>query len=285
MQLTHSLIAPGFNPWSLKSDILISKFAFKFNLYHYTTSNATLAFSDRPAADHNAPPPPATPAPAPHRTFAPPHAHQTLHTTVEALSRISWGCKAGQDACLRTGILPLLVELLRRSAAPVLARAIVQSGAVPAVATSGVTFDHPALLTRQQPPSLATSMSAAAAAEPGRMTAVLNSSFLPGVTFVNLGPEVGLYKLNSVVTHSLKAPGFNPCTCNVKTRLQSLLSIIQLVPHYTKGVDPIAKEAARTVGSICGCGENTAVSAEIRAVRRACVDGRALSFAHNRPRV
>jgi hypothetical protein len=35
MQLTHSLKAPGFNLWSLSSEIQVSKFAFKFNLYRY----------------------------------------------------------------------------------------------------------------------------------------------------------------------------------------------------------------------------------------------------------
>jgi hypothetical protein len=35
---------------------------------------------------------------------------------------------------------------------------------------------------------------------------------------------VGLYKLNPIVTHSLKAPGFNPCAYKVKNRFQSLLS-------------------------------------------------------------
>jgi hypothetical protein len=34
----------------------------------------------------------------------------------------------------------------------------------------------------------------------------------------------GLYKLNPVETHSLKAPGFNPQAYEVKTRFQSLLS-------------------------------------------------------------
>jgi hypothetical protein len=29
------LKAPGFNPWNLKHDFLVSKFARKFNLYHY----------------------------------------------------------------------------------------------------------------------------------------------------------------------------------------------------------------------------------------------------------
>ena len=40
-------------------------------------------------------------------------------------------------------------------------------------------------------------------------------------------PGGGLYKLNSVVTHSLKAPGFNPRAYKVKTRFKSLLFQMQ----------------------------------------------------------
>jgi HrpA-like RNA helicase len=40
------LKAPGFNPWNLKCDILVSKFAFKFNLYRYNEAppGAVLVF-------------------------------------------------------------------------------------------------------------------------------------------------------------------------------------------------------------------------------------------------
>jgi hypothetical protein len=34
--VTRSLKAPGFNPWNLKCDFLVSNFAFKFNLYRYS---------------------------------------------------------------------------------------------------------------------------------------------------------------------------------------------------------------------------------------------------------
>jgi hypothetical protein len=51
----------------------------------------------------------------------------------------------------------------------------------------------------------------------------------------------GLYKSSSVVTHSLKPPGFNPRAYEVKTWFQSLLFQMQLVPstrwvryHHTK---------------------------------------------------
>jgi hypothetical protein len=67
--------------------------------------------------------------------------------------------------------------------------------------------------------------------EPPRPAHVLSSAFLPGVGFVNLGPD---------------------------------------------GIDPIANEAARTVGSICGCGELAVVTPEMRAARRSCVDAGAV---------
>jgi hypothetical protein len=35
-QLTRSSKAPGFKPWNLKCDHLVSNFAFKSNLYRYT---------------------------------------------------------------------------------------------------------------------------------------------------------------------------------------------------------------------------------------------------------
>jgi hypothetical protein len=35
------LKAPGFNRWNLKCDILVSKFAFRFNLYRYTSDPKT----------------------------------------------------------------------------------------------------------------------------------------------------------------------------------------------------------------------------------------------------
>jgi hypothetical protein len=36
--LTHSFESTWFQPLNLKCDILVSKFAFKFNLYRYTTA-------------------------------------------------------------------------------------------------------------------------------------------------------------------------------------------------------------------------------------------------------
>jgi len=90
---------------------------------------------------------------------------------------------------LKTGILPPLVELLRRAAAPVLAATLIRSGAT----TDPIAGDHS---DGNLPPRY--------------RQEVLNKASLPGCEFVNLGPD---------------------------------------------GVDPIANEAARTVGSICGCGE------------------------------
>jgi hypothetical protein len=44
MQLTHSLKAPGFNLSWFQLDVLVSKFAFEFNLYRYTSACALVAY-------------------------------------------------------------------------------------------------------------------------------------------------------------------------------------------------------------------------------------------------
>jgi hypothetical protein len=47
--------------------------------------------------------------------------------------------------------------------------------------------------------------------------------------------SAGLYKLNSVGAIALKAPGFNPCTCQVHSWFQSLLSNGSTLYRYISG--------------------------------------------------
>jgi hypothetical protein len=48
IQLTHSLKAPGFNPWALWSENLVSKFAFKWvNLHRYNAEKKQLRSKKR----------------------------------------------------------------------------------------------------------------------------------------------------------------------------------------------------------------------------------------------
>lgn len=166
------------------------------------SANTLFHFASRLPAEHNVRAPPVMPL-LPHPLFAPPHTHDVLYTTVETLNRISHLCKAGRDACVQTGVIPLLVELLQRSAAPIIARAIFQSGTIP----EG-TGEFEGLWT-------------------------LDCQQLPSVAFVNLG---------------------------------------------TEGLDPVAAVAAGAIGSICGCSYGTMISrnADIRAVRRTCVEAGAV---------
>jgi hypothetical protein len=69
-------------------------------------------------------------------------------------------------ACLKTGILPPLVELLRRAAAPVLAATLIRSGAT----TDPIAGDH-----------------SGGNLPPRYRQEVLNKASLPGCEFVNLG--------------------------------------------------------------------------------------------------
>jgi hypothetical protein len=57
----------------------------------------------------------------------------------------------------------------------------------------------------------------------------------PGARIASVGGAYKLLQLNPVVTRSLKAPGLNPCTYDVKTRFQTLLFQMQLVPLYASG--------------------------------------------------
>jgi hypothetical protein len=60
--------------------------------------------------------------------------------------------------------------------------------------------------------------------------------------------KVGLYKLKSVDTHSLKPPGFNPITRQVRSRFPSLCAFKCNLHRYTKAL----ASAAATAGASWG---------------------------------
>jgi hypothetical protein len=90
-------------------------------------------FQDRPASDFNAPPPTVEPKPdlrVTHPAVAPAKLHETLAMTAEAIGRVAFNCRAGWQACFDAGVHAPIVNILKKSAAPVMRAALRNDGAV-----------------------------------------------------------------------------------------------------------------------------------------------------------